>query len=83
MEAHTSTTTTCSSLSTSIPLEVSRMSDDDRDPITVTRLRAELTARDATIDALRAQISTASEDMENVRRYALALHHMYMISRLR
>lgn len=57
-----------------IPLEISRMNDDDRDPITITQLRAELTERDATIDGLREQLSTASENIENVRRYALALH---------
>lgn len=57
-----------------IPAQVRAMHDVGVRAIDPDALRAELVSRDDTIAALRQEIAGRNSDLEQVRRYALALH---------
>jgi len=57
-----------------IPAQVRDMDDTGVRAVDPDAIRAQLVSRDATIAALRREIAERNSDMEQVRRYALALH---------
>lgn len=57
-----------------LPAAVTEMTSNAADPVLAAKLMSDLQAREATIRDLRSELTALSDQYEDLRRYALAMH---------